>query len=65
MSDRFQATVLPGLGKDHIVHRLLILGQFQPMHLAFPARQRHLKQSTFRSEFILQKPGLTVRQLKV
>lgn len=44
--DSLQSTLLPGLGKDHIIHCLFILRQFQPMHLAFPARQNHLKQTT-------------------
>lgn len=65
MSQRFQTTQLPGLGKDYIIHRLFIRGQFEPMHLAFPIRQSHLKQSTFKPEFILQKPGFAVRKMKV
>lgn len=61
VSQRFQTSLLPGLGEDHIVDLLFILGQFEPMHLAFPVRQTHLKQSTFTSDFILQKPGITLK----
>lgn len=39
--------MLPGLGKDHIINSLFILGQFESMHLEDPIRKRHLKHSTF------------------
>lgn len=47
-SGRWLTVVLPGLGEDHIVYSLFILGQFESMHLAGPIRKRNLKHSIFK-----------------